>query len=100
MSDWEYAEAFKAMREEGRKKRASNLENSLSMLGAMGILFSQLSPTHLRVGQYDFWPSTGLFIHTKTKQKGRGIRNLLKKVKPSAASSESPTNRKLLRGNE
>lgn len=81
MSDWEYAEAFKAMKEEGRKKRASNLEASLSLLHSMQIPFEQLSPSHCRVGEYDFWPSTGLFIHTKTKQRGRGVRHLIRKVK-------------------
>lgn len=82
MSDWEYAEAFKALKEEGKIKRASNLANSLNLLTAMGITFRILSPTHVRVGEFDFWPSTGLFIHTKTKQRGRGVRNLIRRVKP------------------
>lgn len=82
MSDWEYAEAFKALREEGKSKRAQNLCNSLQMLAGAGVAFERLSPTHVRVGEYDFWPSTGLFIHTKTKKRGRGVRNLLRKVKP------------------
>lgn len=82
MSDWEYAEAFKALREEGRVKRASNLDNSLSLLHAQGVEFKLLSPTHARVGAFDFWPSTGLFIHTQTKRRGRGVRNLIRKVKP------------------
>lgn len=81
MSDWEYADAFKAMREEGRKKRASNLDSSLNLLIAANISFKLLSPTHARVGEYDFWPSTGLFIHIKTKKKGRGVRNLIKRLK-------------------
>lgn len=84
MSDWEYAEAFKALCEEGKKKRASNLANSLNLLTAMGIPFRRLSPTHVRVGEYDYWPSTGLFIHMKTKARGRGIQKLIRKAaKPS-----------------
>lgn len=83
MSDWEYADAFKALREEGRKKRASNLANSLNLLTAMGIPFKLLSPTHARVGEYDFWPSTGLFMHTKTKARGRGVHKLIRKTKPA-----------------
>lgn len=82
MSDWEYAEAFKALKEEGRKKRASNLANSLSILTAMGITFKLLSPTHVRVGAFDFWPSTGLFMNTKTKKRGRGVHNLIRLSKP------------------
>ena len=81
MSGWEYAEAFKALREDGRKKRASNLASSLNLLAAMGISFKLLSSTHARVGDYDFWPSTGLFIHTKTKARGRGVQKLIRKVK-------------------
>lgn len=82
MSDWEYAEAFKALKEEGQKKRASNLANSLNLLASMGITFKLLSSTHARVGEYDFWPSTGLFIHTKTKKRGRGVQNLIRRQKP------------------
>lgn len=81
MSDWEYAEAFRALREEGKKKRASNLANSPNLLTAASVPFKLLSETHARVGEYDFWPSTGLFIHTKTKQRGRGVHNLIRKVK-------------------
>lgn len=81
MSDWEYAEAFKALKQDGQKKRASNLANSLNLLTAMGIEFRILSPSHARVGEYDFWPSTGLFIHTKTKQRGRGVKNLIRRIK-------------------
>lgn len=78
MSDWEYAEAFKALREEGRKKRASNLDNSLRLLYSMGVEFKLLSSTHARVGEFDFWPSTGLFIHIKTKKRGRGVHKLIR----------------------
>lgn len=81
MSDWEYAEAFKAMKEEGKQKRASNTANSLNLLAAMGIEFKLLSPSHARVGDYDFWPSTGLFIHVKTKKRNRGVQKLIRLVK-------------------
>lgn len=78
MSDWEYAEAFKAMKEEGRRKRALNLSSSLRLLAAAGVEFKLLSSTHARVGEYDFWPSTGLFIHTKTKKRNRGVQKLIR----------------------
>lgn len=85
MSDWEYAEAFKALKEEGRQKRASNLASSLNLLTAVGIPFMLLSSTHARVGEFDFWPSTGLFIHTKTKARNRGVQKLIRKVKAELA---------------
>ncbi len=81
MSDWEYADAFKALKEEGRQKRAVNLSSSLNLLASRGIPFKLHSATHAQVGEYDFWPSTGLFIHRKTKKRGRGVQNLIRKLK-------------------
>ena len=47
-----------------------------------GIEFVVLSEEckHLRVGAFDFWPSTGKFYNQKTKHKGRGVFNLMKLV--------------------
>lgn len=33
---------------------------------------------HLVIGDFDFWPSTGLFKNRKTGKKGRGVFNLIK----------------------
>lgn len=87
MSDWEYAEAFKALKEEGRKKRETNLMSSLALLASLGIEFKMLSSSHARVGAYDFWPSTGLFIHIKTKKRNRGVQKLIRALK----AQESPS---------
>lgn len=78
----ELSEDFKALREHGREKRASNMEKSVAVLNHSGVAFEFLSPTHLRIGDYDFWPSTGLFINRKTQKRGRGVFRLLEKVKP------------------
>lgn len=91
MSDWEYAEAFKALREEGRKKRAGNRLSSLEILTREGVEHRLLSHDHVRVGDYDFWPSTGLFIHLKTKRRGRGVFNLLRKVRPVSEGAKPET---------
>lgn len=79
MSD--LGEVFKVMKETSKIKRNRNHESSMGILWDQGIEFKVLSDTHLRVGEYDFWPSTGLFIHVKTKKRGRGVFNLIKKIK-------------------
>lgn len=63
-----------------RTKKLSNLEQSTAMLDDLGIHYeSKNNGVHLVVDCcFDYWPSTGLFIHRQTKAKGRGVRNLLK----------------------
>lgn len=75
MSD--LGETFAALREHNLAKKQRNSEKSRELLTKYGVEFKELSSTHLRVGGYDFWPSTGLWIHTKTKFRGRGIFRLL-----------------------
>mgnify|MGYP000090004869 CR=1 FL=1 len=77
----ELGEIFSALREQGKQKRKSNAEASEQILIDSKIPFKYLSCTHIRVGEYDFWPSTGLFIHVKTKKRGRGIFNLMRRIK-------------------
>lgn len=76
----ELGELFKDLREERKEKRAANKELSVALLQDKGVSYKRLSDDHLRVGEFDYWPSTGLFMHTKTKKRGRGVFNLLKLV--------------------
>lgn len=76
----ELGETFQAMREESQERRQSNCIRSLLKLKESNVPFKVLSPEHLRVGDFDYWPTTGLFIHLKTKKRGRGVHNLLKAV--------------------
>lgn len=83
MSDSEMWAAIKA---EGQKKRWSNYEKSCQILKDRGIPFKVLSEGggHLRVGDHwSFWPTTGKFYNQKTKEKGRGVFNLINKLSPS-----------------
>lgn len=77
----EMAETFKAMREQSQARRKENYENAIKILTNRNIEFFVLSDSHLRVGNFDFWPSTGLFIGIKNKSRGRGIFNLIGKLK-------------------
>ena len=74
-------ETFNALREHGKKKKASNLKRSTDMLIRHGVKFdAKNSGNHLIVsgkqGLIDFWPSTGKFI-ARSGKKGRGVVNLI-----------------------
>jgi hypothetical protein len=78
MSD--LGDTFKAWREEKQEKRASNLASSLELLKARGHQFTVLSEHHFRIGDFDFWPSTGKYLNRTTKRFGRGVLGLLAKL--------------------
>lgn len=66
-----------------QKKRWENFDKSLEILAHRQVPYKILShgAGHLRVAEvWDFWPTTGKFYNSKTKEKGRGVFNLLKKV--------------------
>lgn len=68
---------------ERREKRWDNFHKSCQVLKDRGIMFKVLSEKegHLRVGDYwSFWPTTGKFYNQKTKEKGRGVFNLIKQI--------------------
>ena len=78
----EDGEMWDAMHKDSQKKRKQNVEWSTNLLKDLGIHFKVLnsSAPHYRVGNYDFWPSTGLFYDPITKERGRGVKNLIKKI--------------------
>lgn len=81
MSDWEYAEAYAEQRKRNQEKRAANRQRSAEMLTAAGIEFeSKNDGAHLIVGDYDFWPGTGLFVNRKTGEKKRGVGELIRRI--------------------
>ena len=80
-SEAEYWEAFK---EDRRKKRWQNRDNSLVILKERNVEFKLLDEKtgHYRVGRFDFWPTTGVFYCQSTKEKGRGVFELIKVLGP------------------
>lgn len=80
MSD--LGDTFKAWDEEKRAKKRDNALSSLKILDDKLIPYSIVNTdnTHVRVGAYDFWPSTGLFMHRKSRCRGRGVFRLLGKL--------------------
>lgn len=82
----EIGETYAALKEAGKIKKAANQENSAQILSDNGIAFEVRNyGNHLIIRTdgviYDFWPSTGKFIARKGKTKGRGVFNLIKKIK-------------------
>lgn len=68
-------------KEERRIKKLNNKSWSLNHLLELGIGYKKLSQWHYRIGDYDFWPTTGKYLNRKTNDKGRGVLNLIKKIK-------------------
>lgn len=75
------SEMWSEHRAESQERRWSNRDKSLEILKLNKIDFRCLSEStgHYRVkGIWDFWPTTGKFYNSKTKQKGRGVFNLIR----------------------
>lgn len=74
-------DAFRMMAEESKARRASNRERSAAELTARGIAFvSKNHGTHLILAEWELFPGTGLWKHRKTKEKGRGVFNLIRRL--------------------
>lgn len=76
---------FVSMREDGRRRKASNRAYSTSLLMQRGVRFDSCNDgLHLVVRdaqgrrQVDFWPSTGLWIPVGTGRRQRGVNALLR----------------------
>lgn len=76
-------DTFRAFKEAGKIKRKANRERATQILDDAGISYaSHNDGAHLIViERFDFWPGTGKWIDRTTGKSGRGIRNLLKKIK-------------------
>ncbi len=71
---------FAEMKEQSRVKKMSNLESSTKILDERKINYQKLTQWHYRVGEYDFWPTTGKFMHRASGKTGRGVFELLKLI--------------------
>lgn len=89
----ELVEDFRALREINKKKKVDNHKKSIRILMLNNIQFETLSDSHLRIGIFDFWPSTGKFWNREKDSFGRGVFNLINQLKqkstPSADRSEN-----------
>jgi hypothetical protein len=78
----EESEFWRKYKEAGKEKKAKNEEYSIWLLKDYGIKFEVLDvySKHYKVGEFSFWPTTGKFYNPKTGEKGRGVKNLIKKL--------------------
>ncbi len=85
----DFGDLYQDMRKSGQEKRRRNEHTSIDLLKSQGIPFKIISAAakHYRVGDFDFWPSTGKFYNPKTKEVGRGVFHLIKKVKQNNGKS-------------
>lgn len=77
----EITELWSQVKEERRIKKQSNYEFAKKKLKEEGIEFVEKPNSHFALKDYNFWATTGLYIHKKTNKRGRGIFNLIKKIK-------------------
>lgn len=82
-AEQEESEYWRQYKEERAEKKKQNTENSLRILKDKGYTVKTLNEhtRHYRVGEFDYWPSTGKFYNQKTGEKGRGVFKLIKKLK-------------------
>lgn len=66
---------FNDLRDHKKQEKRKNLDYAENVL--QGYEHRQVDEYLFKIGDFDFWPSTGLFKNRVTKKKGRGINNLL-----------------------
>jgi hypothetical protein len=76
----ELGELYADWKKEKQAKKECNRIGSEDILIQRGIKFKKFTADHWRVGDWNYWPATGLFIHVKEKKRGRGVFNLIKKL--------------------
>lgn len=78
-------ELWAGHKEARRAKRWRNRDQSLALLRLKGIEYQCLNEAvaHYRIGEYDFWPTTGKFMHRRSGKTGRGVHNLVKLLSPT-----------------
>jgi hypothetical protein len=78
-------EVYRALRERSQQKRADNREASVKLLRDRGIEFTEHNNgAHLKIGNIDFYPGTGLWINVKARLKRRGVRGPLRHLRDKA----------------
>jgi hypothetical protein len=76
-------ETWEKLKEYNRQKKLENEKKSIKILKDKGFEIKILNEytSHYRIKDFDFWPTTGKFYNQSTGEKGRGVFNLIKKIK-------------------
>jgi hypothetical protein len=72
-------EDFQALEQCMKERKSERKLRSILMLQKHSIKFTILNEDgpHLRIGDYDFWPSTDKWIHRKTNKRGWTVDSLI-----------------------
>lgn len=78
----EDSEMWRAYKARSQEKKKNNQHSSLQILNSKNIPYKLLSAAscHYKVGDYNYWPTTGKFYNQKTGERGRGVYKLIKKI--------------------
>lgn len=74
MKPWEQQRAQRA------QKKQQNTTSALAKLRSSNVEFEEVDG-HYKIGEYDFWPESGVFVHRGAKTKGKGVDELINLVK-------------------
>lgn len=72
---------WREAKEEQKEYKWNHYDKVINTFNQEGIDFQNFGNGHLRIGEYDFWATTGTFIHRSTGKKGKGLEVFLKKIK-------------------
>lgn len=79
----EMGDLWRQHNKERKEKRWDNLDRSLSLLRKVNVKFKSFDTQglHLLIDErIDFWPTTGRWVVRNSKDKGRGVQQLIKYV--------------------
>lgn len=81
----EMGDAWRQERERGRDKRLRNrvwsTEKMQDWCDRNGVELQRLNDEiHLRIEEFDFWPSTGQYLHRPTGRYARGVQELIREL--------------------
>lgn len=86
----DYEKAAKDWDKESQERRAEHRNNAPRILTLYEVPFQLHTEAHLKVWSssdtYDFWPGTGKYTSRSTGKSGRGIFNLIRRVRRENSS--------------
>ena len=80
----ELGDDFREWREYKRKRKAEFVATATRVLGKEGVFYTVLDygTNHFRIeNRVDYWPGTGTWIVLETRERGYGLRELIKYIK-------------------
>lgn len=79
----EIIEMYQALKEDQKIEKEERLSRNIMILKMAGVNYRLVNEYHLRIGKWNFYPSTGKFNNgfTRDSERGLGIIEFLKIIK-------------------